>query len=118
MHELAIMQSVVDLVVERTAGRPVAAVRLEIGRLSGVVPDAMDFCFELIVAGTPLDGSTLQITETPGRAACRTCGDRFEVDDLILLCPCGSADVAVVAGRELLVTSVEMRVEMGSETCA
>ena len=41
MHELAITQSVVDMVVERTAGRRVGLVRLEVGALSGVVPDAM-----------------------------------------------------------------------------
>jgi len=27
---------------------------------------------------------------------------------MFLLCPCGSADVEVVSGRELLVTSVEV----------
>ena len=41
MHELAITQSVVDMVVERTAGRRVGLVRLDVGALSGVVPDAM-----------------------------------------------------------------------------
>ena len=32
----------------------------------------------------------------------------FVLEDLILLCPCGSADVEVLGGRELLVTSVEV----------
>ena len=59
MHELAITQSVVDMVVERTAGRQVSLVRLEVGGLSGVVPDAMEFCYELLISGTPLEGSTL-----------------------------------------------------------
>jgi hydrogenase nickel incorporation protein HypA/HybF len=111
MHELAITQSVVDMVVERTAGRQIAAVHLQVGQLSGVVPDAMQFCYELVTAGTALEGSALDIDHTAGRAHCRSCGADFDLDELILLCPCGSADVRIVAGQELLVTSVEMVVE-------
>lgn len=111
MHELAITQSVVDMVVERTAGRQVSLVRLEVGGLSGVVPDAMEFCYELLISGTPLEGSTLVIDQTRGAAHCRSCGRDFALRDLILLCPCGSAEVDVVAGRELKVLSVELVAE-------
>ena len=48
MHELAITQSVVDVVRRRTGDRRVSVVRLQVGRLSGVVPDAMQFCYELV----------------------------------------------------------------------
>ena len=108
MHELAITQSVVDMVAERTAGRPVSLVRLEVGRLSGVVPDAMEFYYELIIGGTALEGSTLVIEQTPGAAHCRSCGRDFTLDELILLCRCGSAEVDLIAGRELRVLSVEL----------
>ena len=108
MHELAITQSVVDAVTARTGGATVAAVRLRVGRLSGVVPDAMRFCFDLVTEGTPLAGARLDIDEPEGRAHCRDCGDDFALTDLILLCPCGSADVEVTAGRELAVASVEV----------
>lgn len=108
MHELAITESVVDAVLERTGDRKVTTVRLKIGRLAGVVPDAMRFCFDLVTAGTPLEGAVLEIEEPAGQARCRSCGDEFRLSDLVLLCPCGSADVEVVAGRELLVSSVEV----------
>ena len=111
MHELAITQSVVDMVVERTAGRRVGRVRLDVGALSGVVPDAMQFCYELIISGTPLESSTLMIEQTPGAAHCRSCGQDFALDSLILLCSCGSAEVDLTAGRELRVLSVELEVE-------
>ncbi len=113
MHELAIIQSVVDMVVERTAGRQVATVHITVGQLSGVVPDAMQFCYEIVTAGTPLVGSSLAIDATAGSGHCRTCDEDFALDRLILLCPCGSADVQIVTGQELLVTSVEMV----AETC-
>ncbi len=111
MHELAITQSVVDMVVERMAGRRVAAVRVRIGELSGVVPDAMLFCYDLVTAGTDLEDSRLVIERTPGRAHCRDCNSDFSVADLILLCPCGSADVQLIAGRELEVASVDLVAE-------
>ncbi len=108
MHELAITQSVVDTVLQRTGTQPVTVVRLQVGRLTGVVPDAMRFCFELATEGTPLQGATLQIEQPAGRAHCRTCGDDFDLADMFLLCPCGSADVELLNGRELYVTSVEV----------
>jgi hydrogenase nickel incorporation protein HypA/HybF len=106
MHELSITQSVVDAVTERTGSAAVVSVRLRVGRLSGVVPDAMRFCFDLVTAGTPLDGAALEIEQTEGRARCRACAAEFVLPDPILLCDCGSADVDVLAGRELAVASV------------
>ena len=108
MHELAITQSVVEAVTERTGDARVARVRVRVGRLSGVVPDAMRFCFELVTAGTPLEGAALDIERPEGRGRCRSCGDALALADLILLCPCGSADVEVLGGRELAVASVEL----------
>ncbi|HEX5985934.1 MAG TPA: hydrogenase maturation nickel metallochaperone HypA [Nocardioides sp.] len=66
MHELAITESLVDLVVERTAGRRVVAVNVRVGDRSGVVPDAMSFCFDVVAAETPLAGAALVIEECPG----------------------------------------------------
>jgi hydrogenase nickel incorporation protein HypA/HybF len=108
MHELAVTQSVVDAVLERTGEHRVVEVRLRVGRLSGVVPEAMRFCFDLVTEGTPLQGATLDIDEPEGSAACRRCGSTFALCDLILLCPCGSADVDVLTGRELAIRSVEV----------
>ena len=108
MHELAITQSIVDTVCGRTDGARVTVVRLEIGKLSGVVPDAVRFCFDLVADGTTLDGATLQISEPTGEAQCRTCGQTFATSDLILLCECGSADVELLRGDQLLIKSVEV----------
>ena len=44
----------------------------------------------------------------PGEARCRSCGTSFELSDPILLCPCGSADVEVLAGRDLRILSMEV----------
>ncbi|MFI5605575.1 hydrogenase maturation nickel metallochaperone HypA [Amycolatopsis sp. NPDC051903] len=108
MHEMSITQSVVDAIVAKLGEQPVRSVRLEIGRLSGVVPDSVRFCFDVLCTGTSLEGAALEIDEPAGRATCRDCGEEFGLDDPILLCPCGSANVEVLAGRQLRIKSVEV----------
>jgi len=105
---MALTQSVVDAVCEHAAGRRVRSVALEIGALCSVMPDSMRFCFELATEGTAADGARLDLQIRPGKACCRSCGERFELHDLILLCPCGSADVEVLAGRDLMILSMEV----------
>jgi hydrogenase nickel incorporation protein HypA/HybF len=109
IHELSITQSVVDAIVERMGDATVVGVRLEIGKLSGVVPDSVRFCFDVLCTGTPLEGARLDILEPPGQARCRDCGAEFTAHDLILLCTCGSANVEVLDGRQLKIKSVEVR---------
>jgi len=107
MHELSITQGVVDTITERIEGR-VTGVRLEIGRLSGILPDSVRFCFDLVCAGTALDGAWLDIVEPTARARCRACDREFEPEDLVVLCACGSPDVTLLTGRELRITAVEV----------
>jgi hydrogenase nickel incorporation protein HypA/HybF len=108
MHELSVVQSIVDTVTDRTGGAEIRNVRLVIGRLSGVVPDSIRFCFDLVAAGTPLAAAMLEIEEPAGRARCERCGNEFGVDDLLLLCRCGSSEVRLLTGDELLIRSVEV----------
>lgn len=108
MHELSITQSVVDAVTERLRDARVRRIRLEVGRCSGLVPDAVRFCFELVAAGTTCEGATLEIDEPPGRATCHGCGAAFDTAEVLPLCGCGSADVAVEGGRELRIREVEV----------
>jgi len=106
MHELSLTQSVVDAIVERLGPARVRLVRLEVGKLSGVVPDAMRFCFDLVVEGTTVAGAALEIVEPEGSARCRTCGDAFATAEVLPLCACGSADVEVRGGQQLRIRDV------------
>jgi len=108
MHELAIAESIVDAVCERAAGRRVVRVTVQIGALTAVLPEAMHFCFDLAAGGTVADGARLDIERRAGMALCRACGADVALADPVLLCPCGSADLAVTAGRELQIVSMEV----------
>ncbi|GGL39626.1 hydrogenase maturation nickel metallochaperone HypA/HybF [Nocardia jinanensis] len=108
MHELAIAQSVIDAVCDHAAGRAVYHVTVDVGVLTAVVPDALRFAFEIAAEGTVADGANLDIRSVPGAAHCRDCGADFPVTDLLLLCPCASADVEIRGGRELRIRSMEV----------
>jgi len=107
MHELSLAESLVDL-VEKRVDRPVKTVRLEVGALTCVTPEALISCFEVCVRGTRLEGAILDIVAIPARARCRTCGTESAVDGRIPLCGCGSADLAWVSGTELRVRDVDL----------
>lgn len=108
MHELSITQEVVDQIVGRLGDVRVRRVRLEVGRLSGIVPDAMAFCFEIVTAGTGLEGAVLEFDSPDGSARCRTCGVSFSTTEVMPLCACGSADVEVTGGAGLRIREVEV----------
>ncbi len=108
MHELAITESIVAGVSECANGARVTRVMVHIGRLSGVVPDAVRFCFDVCCKGTALEGAELQIVEIEGRARCRDCGRENQIANLIALCACGSANLEVVSGEELKIKEVEV----------
>ncbi len=119
MHELSIAQSIVDAVVEKLGDARIEGVRIEIGKLSGVVPDSVLFCFDLVAEGTTVEGARLEIVEPSGRARCRQCAREFDIDDPIVLCPaCESAWVDVVAGRDLRILSVQIRSREANTACA
>ena len=66
MHELSLAEALVDLVAERTAGRQVVAVNLRVGQRSGVVADALAFCFDVVTVETSLAGAVLHIEAVDG----------------------------------------------------
>ena len=113
MHELSITRSVVAIVSERAAGQRVTRVRLEIGRLSAIMPDAIRFCFDICAADTPLAGAALQIDEIAGMGCCDDCGAEVPLNVMVGRCPrCGTANLRLIAGNELNIKEMEV------ESCA
>ena len=108
MHELGISRNIVAIVSDAAHGRRVRRVTLEIGRLSGVMADAVAFCFDAVSRGTLVEGAQLEIREIDGRARCAACGAEFEVASLLTPCACGSRQLVRLAGEELNVKSLEL----------
>ena len=74
MHELALADAVLEIVREHARGRRVTSVGVKVGRLRQVVPDALEFSFELLAAGTNVEGAALEIEHVPVRVECSRCG--------------------------------------------
>lgn len=108
MHELAITSSIVEQVAEAAAERRVRRVTIVVGRLSGVMSDAVAFCFPEVARGTSLEGAALDIIQIDGRAHCRACGAEFACATFYTPCSCGSVDLDWIEGGELLIKSMEL----------
>src|SRR5918911_2456099 len=112
MHELSIAEAVVEIASRHAAGRKVTKVEVKVGRLRQVVPSALEFAFELLTKGTPLEGAELQIEDVPARGRCRGCGTVTEMRAFPLQCAgCGGVDFEIEAGEELLVDALEIETE-------
>lgn len=112
MHEMALAESVLEIVRDtaRAQGaREVRSVRLEIGALASVEPEALRFCFDAVVKGSLAEGARLEIDSTPGAAWCFRCAATVPVETLVAECPrCGSAQLQVAGGTEMRVKEVEV----------
>lgn len=112
MHELSIAQSILDTVLKEKheRGLPrVDQVAVQVGALSGVLPDSLQFCFEAIRIDTELQTCELTIETVPITVECRECYARTTVEDFLFICPkCASVHVDVVAGYELDISYLEV----------
>ncbi|MFJ4681970.1 hydrogenase maturation nickel metallochaperone HypA [Streptomyces sp. NPDC091377] len=112
MHEMSIALAVIEQVeeaAERAGGvTAVRSVRLRVGELAGVVPDALAFSFELACAGTLLDGAELITDPVPGRARCAPCDHEWAAGmPPRLTCPrCLGSSTDLLSGRELCIAGV------------
>lgn len=112
MHEASIMSTALDLAsaqVARSGGQRILKLRLRVGELSGVVPDALRFAFEALSKGGPAEGATLEIESISAMYRCRGCDADFEGNGGLSECPrCGAWSEDLRRGLELELTSMEI----------
>ncbi len=113
MHELSIVQSVVQSVTEWLQTQPAARVKtvnLRVGALSAVVEDALQFGFDVATRDTPLEGSTLVVHTLPIVIYCPQCKELRQLPGTqAFLCPqCGTPAGDVRQGREIEIESLEI----------
>jgi hydrogenase nickel incorporation protein HypA/HybF len=108
VHELGITRNIVAIVTEAAQGRRVLRIMLEVGKLSGVMADAIAFCFDVVATNAGLDGTKLDITEIEGYARCVVCGAEFPAPTLFTACVCGSRRIVLLKGEELKVKFMEL----------
>ncbi len=111
MHELSIAESIITAVVQEMEERSLSSVSVigvRIGALSGVLPDALLFSYEVAISETVLAATKLEIENVPAEGKCRNCGVDVRLGGCSFLCPeCGSGTVDWRSGHELEVAYIE-----------
>lgn len=108
MHELGLCSSIVEAIERRAGDRPVARVRVRVGRLHHVHPEAFDQSFAIAAMGTVVEDATAELVLLPVRARCQECGATWEDDEVPTACrECGALDIELVGGDELILESIE-----------
>ena len=112
MHELAITQSMLDLVLEqaeKAGAKEVRRINLVIGEMCGFVEECVQFYFNFLGKGTIAEGAALSFRMVPATAQCRGCGKPFELKEFDWTCPyCQGSSLEIIAGQELYVESIEV----------
>lgn len=112
MHEMSLCESVIRILeseAERQGFSRVKVVRLEIGRLSQVEPEAMRFCFEAVKRDTIAAEAALEILGPPGQAWCMDCSKAIEIARRYDPCPhCGGHRLQVTGGEEMRIKELEV----------
>jgi len=113
MHELSIAIAMIDQIIEESESRgglTVEVVHMRLGVFAGVDKDALLFSYELACAGTPLEGSRLQIETVPLLIHCPHCNQQRTPLSLYQICcpDCLVPAQEIITGREIQVASLEV----------
>lgn len=111
MHELSIAVSIVEIVEEQTeapAGIQVSEVELDIGAMSGVVIEALQFALDEAIKSSIMESAKITINKIPGKLKCLACSHEFEPEDFITPCPkCGHLYSDVISGKEMKIKKIK-----------
>ena len=113
MHEMSLLQGILDSVTpvaRENHATKVTKIVLDIGVMTQVVEEVMDFDYKILTEDDPLySGSELVMNFLTPRSRCFDCGEEFEHDRFHLKCPkCGSSATMLLSGRELKIASIEI----------
>jgi hydrogenase nickel incorporation protein HypA/HybF len=112
MHELSITEGILKVVVneaEKHKVKKVSVIKVKIGRLSDLMPDCINYYFDVISKGTIAEGAVIDIEKIPAKAECSDCGFLSNVDIRNFRCEkCGSQKLKIVQGNEFYIDSMEV----------
>lgn len=112
MHEMGIAAEVARIArqeAEAAGASRVVALRLRVGRWSGVEPESLRFALEAVGEGTPLAGCRVEIEAVEPTFACPGCGREYPGSGYFDPCPgCGALGAGLVAGDELSLAEIEV----------
>ena len=122
MHELSIAQEILSIVhqyVPDPQPNYIKSVKVSIGKMSNILTDSLTFCFEAITSNSSLNGTKLEITETPVKINCLNCLKESEIEPPVFACPvCGHNKIKIISGKEMRVEEIELYDEIETSTAS
>ena len=110
MHELGICDAMLKMVrgiMQDEGLKEVMRITVEVGSLSGVMPNFLADCWVAVTDGTELQNTEFVIEELPGTAQCMDCGEEFTADLNDLTCPkCRGKKLMPMTGRDLTLKEI------------
>ena len=112
MHELGLVSHVIktieDLCEEQDLSQ-VSSVTLQIGEVSGIIPEYLDDCWKWSVEKTEkMKGCELKWEQLKAVTYCETCGSKYETVKYAKICPdCGSDNTYLLCGNEFIIKEIE-----------
>ncbi len=111
MHELSIVEGILEAVipeVEKYDVNRILSIKLKIGELSGVVPECINYYFDIASRDTIAEGARIVIEKVPVIIKCPDCGYDGNIKPGNFRCPqCGETHFRIISGKEYFVDSVE-----------
>ncbi|HLG39172.1 MAG TPA: hydrogenase maturation nickel metallochaperone HypA [Chitinophagaceae bacterium] len=112
MHELSIAQSIFSIaektIPEGSSG-VITGISLQIGELSSIEIDSLQFAFSAIKEDTLLNKAELNIEVIQGEAECQDCHTIFPMNGYGTCCPtCKGYTLKILKGKELKMLSITM----------
>ncbi len=112
MHEVSLMQTTLDLALAHATqqgAQHIHWIKLRVGELSGVIPEALTLAFEIVIVGTIAADAQLEVETVPVICYCSTCQQDFQPDDWVYRCPtCNQFTTDLRQGRDLELTAMEV----------
>lgn len=112
VHEMALTESIVEIAADAARKEDATKAKrvcVEVGALSHVEPEALEFCFTAVSAGAIVEGAALEIGRIPGEGWCPDCGKSVVIAERFAACPeCGGLHVRMTAGDALRVRAIEI----------
>lgn len=111
MHELGILSSMLQtidkIMIDEKLSR-IEKIVLQVGEISGIVPEYITECYPAAVYKTKFEDTRLEMEVIPGIVSCRDCGREFNAREFDLRCPgCGGESLAPVSGREFIIKEIQ-----------
>jgi hydrogenase nickel incorporation protein HypA/HybF len=114
MHELSVVASLYEIMEKKAKeqkAKTITRVKLQVGVLSGVVPEFLETAFDIYKKDTLASEAALEMEIIPVKIKCKSCRTESTSNEPAFICGrCGSHDIEIIDGTELILERLELGV--------